>query len=210
VASIQHYLDERERLDVPIWLGESGENGLGWFEATFGMCDELGIGWNFWQWKKLGTEISPVSIRVPRDWERIRAAARGEEDVPREDATRIFEEYLASIPLAACERLTASPMRCCGACRCCCTRSTSATARGCLVARREARHGTRRLPRGRRHHDRLRRSRAHGEIDFRDLRQADRETEKLEVRLVAGEWAAYEVELAAPGGSPSPWREWRA
>lgn len=200
VASIQHYLDERERLDVPIWLGESGENGLGWFEATFGMCDELGIGWNFWQWKKLGTEISPVSIRVPRDWERIRAAARGEEDVPREDATRIFEEYLVSIPLAACERLP---------------RVANAMLRRVPVLLHAEHfghrgegvswHGAKRDTGlvGFREDDGITIGFVDpartGEIDFRDLRRAERETEKLEARLVAGEWAAYEVELAAPG-----------
>ena len=120
--------------------------------------------------------------------------------MPREDATRIFEEYLASIPLAACERLT---------------RVANAMLRRVPVLLHAEHfghrgegvswHGAKRDTGlvGFREDDGITIGFVDpartGEIDFRDLRQADRETEKLEVRLVAGEWAAYEVELAAPG-----------
>ncbi|MBA2946994.1 cellulase family glycosylhydrolase [Streptomyces himalayensis] len=102
--SIRPYLDTRERLDVPIWLGESGENHLAWFQGTFGMCDDLGIGWNFWQWKKLGTRVSPVSIRVPDDWHLIQAAAAGGDRPDAETVAKILDQYLDNIALDACEQ----------------------------------------------------------------------------------------------------------
>ncbi|MBA4862001.1 hypothetical protein H1V43_11495 [Streptomyces sp. PSKA54] len=102
--SIRDYLDVRDRLDVPIWLGESGENHLAWFQGTFGMCDDLGIGWNFWQWKKLGTRVSPVSVRVPDDWHLIQAAAAGGDRPDPETAAKILGQYLDNIALDACEQ----------------------------------------------------------------------------------------------------------
>ncbi|MER6976143.1 glycoside hydrolase family 5 protein [Streptomyces carpinensis] len=102
--SIREYLEVRDRLDVPIWLGESGENHLAWFQGTFGMCDDLGIGWNFWQWKKLGTRVSPLSIRVPDDWHLIQSAANGGDRPDLETATKILTQYLDNIAYHACEQ----------------------------------------------------------------------------------------------------------
>jgi hypothetical protein len=105
VASIQKFIDVRDQLDVPIWLGESGENTLGWYQGTFGLCDELGIGWNFWQWKKLGTEVSPMSIRVPSRWDLlVRAAAEGKRPTT-EAASAVLTEFLDNIVFERCDHL---------------------------------------------------------------------------------------------------------
>ena len=101
--SIQGYLDIRDKLDVPIWLGESGENHLEWFQATFGMCDDQGIGWNFWQWKKMSNGVSPASISKPTGWEQIQAYALGGPQPSREVAQAVLDEYLSNILLANCD-----------------------------------------------------------------------------------------------------------
>lgn len=105
-ASIAKYLKVRDQLDVPIWLGESGENHLAWYQGTFGMCDDLGIGWNFWQWKKLGTKVSPLSITVPEKWRLIQAAAAGGPMPSSAEAMGVLEEFLGNLPFDVCEQRT--------------------------------------------------------------------------------------------------------
>ncbi|GAB2879381.1 hypothetical protein GCM10027074_54560 [Streptomyces deserti] len=104
IGSIRPYLQMRERLEVPIWLGEGGENHLAWCQGTFGMCDDLGIGWNFWQWKKLDTRVSPLSVRIPDDWHLIQAAATGGDRPAPQAAAKILGQYLDNIAYEACEQ----------------------------------------------------------------------------------------------------------
>jgi endoglucanase len=64
-ASIQKFLDARDRLGLPIYMGESGENNLEWLYTAFRLYEAHGIGWNFWPWKKMETITSPVSVLAP-------------------------------------------------------------------------------------------------------------------------------------------------
>ena len=66
VASISTFLEARDRLGLPIYMGEGGENTLEWIYAAFRLYEAHDIGWNFWPWKKVATRTSPVSI-VPPD-----------------------------------------------------------------------------------------------------------------------------------------------
>ncbi|WP_346838753.1 cellulase family glycosylhydrolase [Microbulbifer sp. SAOS-129_SWC] len=62
-ASIADKLALRERYDVPLWLGESGENSNAWFADAIELVEGQGIGWAFWPLKKIGfnnpLEITP-------------------------------------------------------------------------------------------------------------------------------------------------------
>jgi hypothetical protein len=194
-ASIQGYLDVREQLDVPIFLGETGENNLRWFQGNFGLADSLGIGWNFWPWKKLDTENSPASIRKPRDWELVQAVAAGGEKPEPDVAQRILDEYLANIPYAACvhrDEVVNAMLR---------------RAPVPLAPEHAARVSSRRREgavEGFREADPITvgfvdPSRS-GAVDWANTGMgAPKESEELEVRLEEGEWVEYDVELARPG-----------
>lgn len=52
--SIQKYLDLRDRYQVPIWLGETGENSNAWYTDLVKLAEKNGIGWNMWPLKKSG------------------------------------------------------------------------------------------------------------------------------------------------------------
>src|SRR5581483_570457 len=52
-ASIQEYLDFRDRYNVPVWLGESGENNDDWIAKFRTLLEQNGIGWCFWPYKKM-------------------------------------------------------------------------------------------------------------------------------------------------------------
>lgn len=96
VESIQEYIHWSERLRVPLLQGESGENNLDWYAAAFPMYERNRISWSFWSYKKMGCDNSPVSFDQPNGWEKIEACVR-DEKLPREEAIRIFNDFLSCI-----------------------------------------------------------------------------------------------------------------
>ncbi|WP_019006545.1 cellulase family glycosylhydrolase [Cohnella laeviribosi] len=101
--SIQRYLDFRDGWNVPVFMGEGGENDLDWYAGAFRLFEDHRIGWNFWTWKKMDTLNSPCSIRKPQGWEALGAYLQGGERPDRESAKRILGEYLDNLPLEACD-----------------------------------------------------------------------------------------------------------
>jgi hypothetical protein len=111
---IRQYLDYRERYDVPIWMGESGENSDEWIALFVKTLEKNSIGWAFWPYKKMmGKPTSIVSITPPADWGKIvefaklprgtghvedRLKARPEQ----ETITRAFAELLENVRLQKC------------------------------------------------------------------------------------------------------------
>ncbi len=69
---IQSYIDFRDRYNVPIWLGESGENTNEWINEFRIVLEKNNIGWCFWPYKKLDSERSVVSINKPADYDLIK------------------------------------------------------------------------------------------------------------------------------------------
>ncbi len=47
-------LNLRNTQNVPIWLGESGENSNSWFTDLIALCEQNDIGWSWWPVKKAG------------------------------------------------------------------------------------------------------------------------------------------------------------
>ncbi|HEX2395126.1 MAG TPA: carbohydrate-binding protein [Bacteroidales bacterium] len=47
-------LEIRNNYNVPIWLGESGENSNTWFTTLISLCEANQIGWSWWPVKKAG------------------------------------------------------------------------------------------------------------------------------------------------------------
>jgi endoglucanase len=98
-ASIAPFLEARERLGLPIYMGEGGENTLPWLYTAFRLYEAEGIGWNFWPWKKIDTRTSPVSITPPAGWDDVIAAIPGGAVA---DASRIFEDLLTNMRIENC------------------------------------------------------------------------------------------------------------
>jgi aryl-phospho-beta-D-glucosidase BglC (GH1 family) len=70
-ASLHPYLEFRDRHDVPLWLGEAGENTDDWIAACVKLVEEHGIGWAFWPYKKMDATSSILSIDRPPHWDEI-------------------------------------------------------------------------------------------------------------------------------------------
>jgi aryl-phospho-beta-D-glucosidase BglC (GH1 family) len=52
--SIQKFIDYREKYNVPVWLGETGENSNAWFTDVIRLLEKNRIGWAMWPLKKSG------------------------------------------------------------------------------------------------------------------------------------------------------------
>lgn len=69
---IKSYIDFRDKYNVPIWMGESGENTNEWIKDFRIVLEKHNIGWCFWPYKKLESERGVVSIKQPKDYELIK------------------------------------------------------------------------------------------------------------------------------------------
>jgi|SRR5579862_5318910 len=103
LKSITPYLDYRERLNAPVWVGETGEADNTVYWATTEYFEANGIGWSFWPWKKMNTQNTPYSIKPPEHWDAVVAYSRGEEKPSREVARTAFDELLKNIRLENCQ-----------------------------------------------------------------------------------------------------------
>ena len=105
-ASIASYLAYSARWNVPLWLGETGENNGQWYRETLGLMRRHEIGWCFWPWKKLWTDNAPLSVEPPvGGWSRITdyLSARGPRPSPEETAAAVRAMLQAAQP-SRCRR----------------------------------------------------------------------------------------------------------
>ncbi len=68
---IQEYIDYGNMHNVPIWMGESGENTNEWITDFRTMLESNNIGWCFWPYKKMKSDRGVVSIKQPEDFNLI-------------------------------------------------------------------------------------------------------------------------------------------
>ncbi|WP_348825411.1 cellulase family glycosylhydrolase [Flavobacterium aestuarii] len=70
-ASIQTMLNYRTQYNVPIWLGESGENSNVWFEEAISLMEANNIGWAFWPMKKIENLAGVTSVTKPAGYDQL-------------------------------------------------------------------------------------------------------------------------------------------
>ncbi|MCB9351414.1 MAG: carbohydrate-binding protein [Lewinellaceae bacterium] len=61
-ATMQWVLDIRNTYNVPLYLGESGENSNVWFRDAIRLLEGLNIGWAWWPMKKIESIAGPLSV----------------------------------------------------------------------------------------------------------------------------------------------------
>lgn len=97
--AIQRFIDLRNEHNIPLWLGESGENSNTWFTEAIELCETNGIGWAWWQNKKMGIN-QPLEIKQPAGYGKLLDywAGKGEKPSP-EDARQTLNEWLENLKL---------------------------------------------------------------------------------------------------------------
>lgn len=71
LASIQKFLDYRTQYNVPIWLGETGENSNVWFKEVITLMESNNIGWAFWPMKKIDNIAGITSVRITPEYRKL-------------------------------------------------------------------------------------------------------------------------------------------
>jgi endoglucanase len=100
--SIQVYLDKRVEWNVPIFMGEGGENNKEWYAGAFRLFEDHEISWNFWTWKKMGKGNSPCRVKTPNQWQQLVDYLQGGAKPDVVTAERILWEYLDNLSFDHC------------------------------------------------------------------------------------------------------------
>ena len=93
---IQDYLNFSNRWNVPILIGETGEFNDGWNDKFRRLHERFGIGWIFWPYKNLDSDLSVVSVPKPAGWDLIANAGSAAHALlpPRGQAQAVLDAYL--------------------------------------------------------------------------------------------------------------------
>ena len=102
IECLKRYLEAGERMDLPIWMGETGENKNTWYAALYPLAQSLNIGFNIWPWKKMDCTNSFCSINIPEGYEEILAYLDGGKHPGFERAQGILDSYLHNIRFENC------------------------------------------------------------------------------------------------------------
>lgn len=110
--AVEEYVDFSKRYNVPVWMGESGENTDEWIASFRLLLERNRIGWCFWPYKKLDATSCVASIAKPADWDAVVAFADNPrttfEEVrknrpPKEKTQRALAAYLEGIKFRNCK-----------------------------------------------------------------------------------------------------------
>ena len=61
-ADIEYITILRDTYNVPVWVGETGENSNAWFTGLITLLENQGVGWSWWPLKKIETINAPLAI----------------------------------------------------------------------------------------------------------------------------------------------------
>lgn len=74
---IQQYLDFRDKYNVPVFMGESGENEDAWVRSFRELLDKHEIHWTFWPYKKMDNTRGPMNFDKPNGYDNFVRYAEG-------------------------------------------------------------------------------------------------------------------------------------
>jgi len=68
---IQDYLDFRDKYNVPIYCGETGENTDEWDGNFKKTLEENNVGWHYWPYKKMDNTRGVITFDMPAGYDKI-------------------------------------------------------------------------------------------------------------------------------------------
>lgn len=112
---IQQYLDFRDKYNVPLYMGESGENTDEWISKFVQVLEKNEVGWTFWPYKKMDATTSIVSFARPHGWEKViefgklpQGTGNSEKLIAVrpsvEESQQAFKDLLEKIKLPGCRK----------------------------------------------------------------------------------------------------------
>ncbi|MDR2385221.1 MAG: glycoside hydrolase family 5 protein [Tannerella sp.] len=77
-ANIQDFVNFRDSVNLPLYMGETGENTFEWIAAWTRLMERNNIGWHYWPYKKMISDRCMTTIPQPENWELITAYTRAD------------------------------------------------------------------------------------------------------------------------------------
>ena len=90
-ASIQKFMDTRDKYNVPLWLGESGENNNEWYREAIQLMESYDIGWCWWPLKKIGVN-NPFEVKMPASYSALIEFWKGK--APKPSAEQAYKALM--------------------------------------------------------------------------------------------------------------------
>ncbi len=104
LESITKYIDIREQFNVPIWMGESGENKNDWYRSVINLLENNNIGWAWWTLKKVGSESGIMNVTIPAGYRKIIDYWAGKGAKPsEEEAKTALAELAENVKIEKCK-----------------------------------------------------------------------------------------------------------
>jgi len=98
-GSVGSMVKLRDQYNMPIWLGETGENSNVWFTEAIRLFENNNIGWAWWPLKKIGAN-NPVEIKSNLNYDDVVRYMNGRGNKPKES-----NAYSGLMELAAYTKL---------------------------------------------------------------------------------------------------------
>jgi len=90
-ASINGYLNIRDKYNIPLWNGETGESDNSWASGMAQLLAQYNIGWSWWTYKKINQDTQPCNLPEPPNYNEILRYVQGVGSQPSEkDAQTIL------------------------------------------------------------------------------------------------------------------------
>ncbi|MDR2145731.1 MAG: glycoside hydrolase family 5 protein, partial [Tannerella sp.] len=70
-SNIQDFVDFRDSVNLPLYMGETGENTFEWIAAWTRLMNSNNIGWHYWPYKKMDSDRCMMNIPKPENWDAI-------------------------------------------------------------------------------------------------------------------------------------------
>jgi endoglucanase len=103
IETIQRFIELREKFNVPLWMGESGENNNEWYKAAVNLFESNNIGWAWWTIKKIGSGSGIMTINKPKDYQKVIDYWAGKGPKPTmAEANSVFLELAENVKLENC------------------------------------------------------------------------------------------------------------
>ncbi|NJK86619.1 MAG: cellulase family glycosylhydrolase [Bacteroidales bacterium] len=101
--SLEKFLEIRSKYNIPLWMGESGENSNEWFRRAIELFEQNEIGWAWWPMKKIGSIVGPLTIVKTPEYQQLLDYWRGKAPAPNtETAYKTLMDIADGLKLENC------------------------------------------------------------------------------------------------------------
>lgn len=103
-SGIKDFLQLSEDINVPIWLGETGESLPKWNAPLTKLCEDYNISYHFWPFKKMEQDNGMLTFKKPGHWDDVLNYTHGDFKPNRKDVQEMLNEILESVQFKNCSK----------------------------------------------------------------------------------------------------------